>query len=556
MAEQKTESPAVPLPDPDRVREGVSTALERFREKRGLYLTLGVGFLLVLIGFLVWINLPKTVEDTAFGPMWQRSETIIRKLVTDESAAAELADLEAYVAGLDDTQQAGLGKWLLANFHYKEAYTTDKLDFEDKKPHLEKALSYATELGQGKYDTLLVSRDRWFADTSDDPVTRLREQIAADLEFEKANRSEQPAPSKGLTAVLRTSAGDIYLRFYRELAPKHVDNFVMLAKRGTYNGTAFHFVGGGTDDPIAIHAGDPYSFFYNDPLNRDHILRWGKGTLGYGVPPEEARFEIDHREAIVSSMRPERADWDNAAMFQILLRADPGLDRVHTPFAKVVEGLGVAKKAAGRKTAAQHQPYKDAPEFASVSTRDLVVEPVLLHKVLVFGEDGKALEHSFPLTDNEKTLGGVKERAVEPLAGDALYAGRRLRNPLTADPETIRRGLHVPFPADVDPLAADELGDRTKRTTGEAERKPDGGAGKAGDAGDAGDGNGAGNTNGTGGGDDGAGGDPADAAGGAGDAGDAGGASGPDAGSAAEDDSDASGAGNGPSDGGSTPHDG
>lgn len=50
-------------------------------------------------------------------------------------------------------------------------------------------------------------------------------------------------PKEGDTvAVIKTSAGDITLRFFPEQAPKTVTNFINLAKDGKYNGTTFHRV--------------------------------------------------------------------------------------------------------------------------------------------------------------------------------------------------------------------------------------------------------------------------------------------------------------------------
>ena len=88
-----------------------------------------------------------------------------------------------------------------------------------------------------------------------------------------------------------------------------------------------------------IEASHPYTFFYNDPLKQEHILRWGKGGTGFEVPPEEARFRIDHRAGVVTSMMRDKADWNNGSQFMIMVAHDPELDRRHTPFAKVVDNL-------------------------------------------------------------------------------------------------------------------------------------------------------------------------------------------------------------------------
>ena len=66
-----------------------------------------------------------------------------------------------------------------------------------------------------------------------------------------------------VSAVMRTSKGDIKLRLFADKAPITVANFVNLAKRGYYNGLTFHRVipdfmiqggcpqGTGTGGPVA-----------------------------------------------------------------------------------------------------------------------------------------------------------------------------------------------------------------------------------------------------------------------------------------------------------------
>ncbi|MEQ1847173.1 MAG: peptidylprolyl isomerase, partial [Nitrospira sp.] len=49
--------------------------------------------------------------------------------------------------------------------------------------------------------------------------------------------------------------GEIVLRFFSDLAPGHVTNFVKLSKDGLYNGTTFHRVIPG----FMIQGGDPNS---------------------------------------------------------------------------------------------------------------------------------------------------------------------------------------------------------------------------------------------------------------------------------------------------------
>jgi cyclophilin family peptidyl-prolyl cis-trans isomerase len=219
--------------------------------------------------------------------------------------------------------------------------------------------------------------------------------------------------------------------------------------------------------------GDPFTFFYNDPHNKKHILRWGNGGVGYEQPPEQGRYVISHRPGVVTSSMSPDGDWASGSQFMIMTGVDADLDKRHTPFAKVVEGLGIVERIAKRKSAGDHGPYQDEPSFQSVDTRDLIVDPAILHKVIVY-ENGVALPHDFPLTDSEKSIASLSQMPVQPLTGDALYAGRKMR---AVDGEgEIRPGLDIPFPDDVDlkdAKQANPLGDRiTAKARDAAEDKP------------------------------------------------------------------------------------
>jgi cyclophilin family peptidyl-prolyl cis-trans isomerase len=287
----------------------------------------------------------------------------------------------------------------------------------------------------------------------------MAQQAAADLAWGEQHAQTAPQPDENVVAVLRTAEGDVHIQFFKELAPKHTERFITLATAGFYNGTQFHFVRGGSQDPKSVMGGDPYSFFYPDPLKEDHILRWGNGGIGHDIAPEAARFKVVHQRGIVTSQRVEKADWDNAAQFQILLATDRGLDRVHTPFARVVEGIGLVEKIARKKTAMEHDVYKGKPAFQGVGTRDLLVEPTVIHKVVVF-ENGKALKHSFLLDEGEKSLATLSGSPVTPLSPGQIHCGRLLYADDATDEARSKSALPVPFPEGVDPKKADPRGER------------------------------------------------------------------------------------------------
>lgn len=139
------------------------------------------------------------------------------------------------------------------------------------------------------------------------------------------------AEGKAPRAIVTTKFGQMELVFFPELAPKHVESFLKLARKGFYNGTIFHRVIPG----FMIQGGDPNT---KDPSKR-HL--YGMGGPGYTVPAEFNR--IPHERGIVSAARS--ADPNSAgSQFFIMVGKAPSLDGQYTVFGEVVKGIEVAEK--------------------------------------------------------------------------------------------------------------------------------------------------------------------------------------------------------------------
>ena len=91
---------------------------------------------------------------------------------------------------------------------------------------------------------------------------------------------------------IETSMGDIKVKLYNE-TPKHRDNFIKLAKDGTYNGTLFHRV----IKDFMVQAGDPES--KNAPKGK----MLGSGDVGYTVPAEFVYPKYFHKKGALSAAR-------------------------------------------------------------------------------------------------------------------------------------------------------------------------------------------------------------------------------------------------------------
>ncbi|MBI5633602.1 MAG: peptidylprolyl isomerase [Nitrospirae bacterium] len=132
-------------------------------------------------------------------------------------------------------------------------------------------------------------------------------------------------------AVIETKFGNITLKFFPDVAPGHVKNFLELAKSGAYDGTVFHRVIAG----FMIQGGDPIS---KDPARRS---AYGTGGPGYTI---RAEFnEKPHKRGTLSMAR--MSDPNSAgSQFFICVKDAPALDRQYTVFGEVVNGMEVADK--------------------------------------------------------------------------------------------------------------------------------------------------------------------------------------------------------------------
>jgi peptidyl-prolyl cis-trans isomerase B (cyclophilin B) len=142
------------------------------------------------------------------------------------------------------------------------------------------------------------------------------------------SKTETP---KGSRAIIKTKFGDIEIKFYPDVAPKHVENFIKLAKSGFYNGTIFHRVIPG----FMIQGGDPNT---KDTLKKN---TYGQGGPGHTIKAEFS--DIPHKRGIVSMARA--ADPDTAgSQFFIVVEDSRFLDSKYTVFGEVTKGIGVADK--------------------------------------------------------------------------------------------------------------------------------------------------------------------------------------------------------------------
>ena len=140
-------------------------------------------------------------------------------------------------------------------------------------------------------------------------------------------------------AAIETAKGNIVIELYQDKAPKTVENFVTLAKKGFYNGILFHRVIPG----FMIQTGDPTGT--------------GMGGPGYTFK-DEFSPELKHTGPGIVSMANAGPN-TNGSQFFITLAATPWLDGKHSVFGKVVEGQAVVEAIGSAPRDASDRPLQE-----------------------------------------------------------------------------------------------------------------------------------------------------------------------------------------------------
>ncbi len=162
--------------------------------------------------------------------------------------------------------------------------------------------------------------------------------------FSQNDKKDSPVNTNEV-AVIKTTEGEMVIEFWPDVAPKTVENFKTLAKKGFYDGTAFHRV----IKDFMIQGGDPLT---KDPKKEP---MWGTGDPGYKI---KAEFnERSHKRGVISMARSQNPDSAGSQFF--ICHGNPTfLDRQYTAFGKLIKGDDVLEKIGTTKTHPPDRPDK------------------------------------------------------------------------------------------------------------------------------------------------------------------------------------------------------
>ncbi|MDE6182304.1 MAG: peptidylprolyl isomerase [Eubacteriales bacterium] len=194
-------------------------------------------------------------------------------------------------------------------------------------------------------------------------------------------------------AIIKTNMGDIKIRFFKDVAPKAVENFLTHAKDGYYDGIKFHRV----IKDFMIQGGDPNGdgtggeSIWGEPFEDEFSpeLRHFNGALSMansGADTNGSQFFIvqnskldaNSKEQISYFLQNQDLELENGATVKEIFPKEvcekylkeggtPHLDGVHTVFGQVYEGMDIVDKIANVEVEGNE---------GSIPVEDVIIESI------------------------------------------------------------------------------------------------------------------------------------------------------------------------------------
>ena len=139
-------------------------------------------------------------------------------------------------------------------------------------------------------------------------------------------------------ATLHTNQGAIAIELFDDDAPKTVENFISLARKGFYDGVIFHRV----IPDFMIQGGDPTGT--------------GSGGPGYTFEDEFNDRPVERGALAMANAGPNT---NGSQFFIVTADACPWLDGKHTVFGRVTGGMDVVNTISALDTDARDRPRED-----------------------------------------------------------------------------------------------------------------------------------------------------------------------------------------------------
>ncbi|MDK3838606.1 peptidylprolyl isomerase [Staphylococcus pseudintermedius] len=172
-----------------------------------------------------------------------------------------------------------------------------------------------------------------------------------------------------IKVIMHTNKGDMTLKLFPEIAPKTVQNFVELSKKGYYDGITFHRV----INDFMIQGGDPtgtgmggesiYGGPFEDEFSMNAFNLYGALSMANAGPGTNgSQFFIVQMKEVPAQMVDQLVDggWPKEITEAYKEKGGtPWLDQKHTVFGQLIEGEDTLEDIASVKVGAQDKPMYD-----------------------------------------------------------------------------------------------------------------------------------------------------------------------------------------------------
>eukprot|EP00965_Chrysotila_dentata_P222416 6192955-Pleurochrysis_carterae.AAC.2 len=155
--------------------------------------------------------------------------------------------------------------------------------------------------------------------------------------------------------LIETTEGPMEFELWNDVAPKHVENFLTLAKQAQLHSWKALFA------RFVIQGGDPNSKLGYGPTgtlegaDKSKVAKWGRGGPGYNI---KAEFNDRLHEFGVLSMARSNDPDSAGSQFFVCLGRLPSLDKKYTVFGKLTKGEDVLRRLGAAKTVAGDIPER------------------------------------------------------------------------------------------------------------------------------------------------------------------------------------------------------
>ncbi len=189
----------------------------------------------------------------------------------------------------------------------------------------------------------------------------------------KVEQFSEPEKGETVAEIVIKDYGSVYVKFFKDEAPKAVENFTTHSEEGYYNGLTFHRVindfmiqGGdpsGTGREGESIWGDKFEDEFSDSL---HPYRGALCMANAGPDTNGSQFfivqakETYDKDTLTVLGRNTGVEFSDEAVTKYgEVGGTPWLYRQHTVFGQVYEGLDVLDAAAAVETDGDDKPVKD-----------------------------------------------------------------------------------------------------------------------------------------------------------------------------------------------------